>query len=594
MESKSSNVQRITFRPSTKQSLHEYHTKHPNQRPPKVLLAISRNGNLKRIKEYLSETYSLIEPEDLPVNAPDSEGYDLAIVDSGGYKQFEGLIHSAKQRAEPTFLPTMVILTKVELQNRDQLQGGLVDEFIVTPIDKVEFSERISMLMRARTQALVQQGQLAHLTTHDRVTGLPNFYSMSERLAETILDASILNQSVQVVVLKLTVARIMNSLGHKGLDQAAKICSERLKALLPAGVFLARLTTDTWGLIQPPGQPLDALLEQCQSFQKASEQHLEIDTEFVHVDLTIGVGIYPLDASDGPRTLDCAINAISSASGPKPHFYSQKVQHEALRYIRTETRLRDALEQEQFELWYQPQVRLDDMAISGVEALVRWRLPNGHLAPPGDFISVAESTGLIVPLDRWVIKQACQSMSEWRSQHVKIDRIAVNVSSVDVQKPDFADYVRSQLERCRLPPPTLEIELTESTLFEAGDLSLKKLDELRNLGMDIAIDDFGTGYSSLSYIHRLPINILKIDKSFVQDILTVRSNVAITKTIVWLAKNFNLMTIAEGIETEEQANFLKSLNVDIAQGYYYAKPMPASDFTTWLKDWEARIRHSNV
>ena len=354
---------------------------------------------------------------------------------------------------------------------------------------------------------------------------------------------------------------------------------------MDGGAEVARLTTETWGLSLAPGQTRETVFALCQKLNSIVKKPLNIDGELIHIDIAIGVGIYPDDATEAMRVLDAAINAVGTASNNQPQFYSKAVQHDALRFIRTETRLRQALLEDQFEVWYQPQVDLVAQTVTGVEALIRWRLPNGKLAPPADFLSVAESTGLIVAMDRWVLKKACEDMAGWRKQWLGIERVAVNITSHDVQEPDFVKYVRQQLEQFELPPPTLELELTESELFRADTENLEKLNELRSYGLDIAIDDFGTGYSSLGYLHTLPISILKIDQSFIRDVLTVETDAAITKTIIWLAKNFQLRTIAEGIETVEQADYLQSIGADTVQGYYYAKPMPEHELKPWLEKW---------
>lgn len=552
----------------------------------RILLAVSGPGNRSLLRDQLCDDFELVEPQ----GSADQLAFDLAIVDTENYRQWREILLDEKLRSEPTFLPVILILSRDELKNRLRSFAELVDEFIITPVDRLEFSERVAMLLRARHLAKSQRDQLAYLATHDRVTGLPNQQRFIERLSENILDASVLDQTVHVIVIKLNVNRIMNSLGHKGLDTAASICTTRLASIVGRGVDVARLTTETWGIVCPPGEPPDKVFALCQKLHKIVEQPLNIDGELIHIDIAVGVGLYPDDAQDAMRVLDAAINAVGTASKNRPQFYSKAVQHEALRFIRTETRLRQALIEDQFELWYQPQINLSTHTVTGVEALIRWRLPNGRLAPPADFLNVAESTGLLVSMDRWVLQQACKDMASWRKQWLGIERVAVNVTSYDVQEPDFVEFVRRQLEQFELPPPTLELELTESALFRADTKNLEKLNDLRSFGLDIAIDDFGTGYSSLGYLHTLPITILKIDQSFVRDILAVETDAAITKTIIWLAKNFGLRTIAEGVETPEQAEYLQSIGADTVQGFHYAKPMPEHELKPWLERWHEATR----
>lgn len=550
-----------------------------------ILLAVSGSANSSLLAKQLQSRYEVVTAHK---GGSDVAEFDLVIIDVGNFKRWYDFISDAKAREEPTFLPVILLISRNELKNNLRAYWDIVDEFIVMPIDKVEFEERVSMLVRARHLAKTQQEQLTYLATHDRVTGLPNKQQFQQRLAELVLDASIMGRGVQVIVIQMGVDKIMNSMGHRGLDRAVAICTARLRALSEAGQYLARLATDTWGILMPMGQTQDELFEYCERLTMVSRDALDIEGEKVHIELSVGVGLYPDDANDGGRVLDCAINALGMASSGWPQFYSQSVQHEAIRFIRTEARLREALDSDQFELWYQPQISLSDHQVIGAEALIRWRMPNGLLAPPGDFLWVAESTGLITYLDRWVLRRACDDMLSWTESSLPSHRVAVNITADDLEQDDFVEFVCAELSKRGLPSSVLELELTESTLFDVSKVNLDKLNRLRDYGIDIALDDFGTGYSSLGYLHTLPINVLKIDQSFVRNILEEETDAAITKTILLLAKNFNLKTVAEGIETREQANFLSELGVDIAQGYFYGKPMREPVFRQWLSDWYSK------
>lgn len=231
---------------------------------------------------------------------------------------------------------------------------------------------------------------------------------------------------------------------------------------------------------------------------------------------------------------------------------------------------------------------MSDRSFIGAEALVRWRLPGGELVPPNDFIAIAESTGLVAQIDRWMLARACALMQSWRRKSGEHHRISVNISAQHLQLPDFVSVVRTSLEAHDLPPSVLELELTETALVELSTENLDKLNTLRTLGVNIALDDFGTGYCSLSYLHRLPITTLKIDKSFIDNITHDRTNAAITQTIVWLARNCGLEVVAEGVETEEQAEHLAALDVEIGQGYLFGRPMTERGFLRWLRQHTSR------
>ncbi|MBW3567881.1 MAG: GGDEF domain-containing phosphodiesterase, partial [Proteobacteria bacterium] len=329
---------------------------------------------------------------------------------------------------------------------------------------------------------------------------------------------------------------------------------------------------------------IDSIIDVCARAQNLSEKPIEVGDELVHVSPRVGIALYPDDSTSAAGLLDCAVSALSEARTSQPMFYSPEVQRHALKFIRTEARLHEALDRKQLELWYQPQINLLTGDVIGVEALVRWRLPNGELVPPMEFIPVAEAVGLVRDIDRWVLQEACRVMQQWNTNRIGIPRVAVNVSAEDINAPDFATHVQAMLARHELPPPSLELEITESTLFEISDENMSKLNSLRQSGISIAVDDFGTGYSSLSYLHRLPITTLKIDKSFVDKVDTDKTHEAVASTIVWLAGNFGLETVAEGIETEQQAEKLRSMNVTTGQGYLYARPMPEKELLRWLSN----------
>lgn len=538
----------------------------------RVLLLACSGGNREQLLTHLQQRYEVVmEPDEPALSLPP---FDLAVIEARSFWQWRHHLMEAKRREEPAFLPVMLVLPRRDVRRRLKAFWDVVDEFVVAPIDRNEFTERAAMLLRTRRLALTQRAHLAYLVNHDRATDLPNKNLFMDRFINAVRDAAVLDTRLYVMVIHVPLARIMKSLGHHGLERAAIACSARLKALLAEELSLARLTTEEWGLIPRPGTAMDVILEICRRIQLLAEKPLLVLGERIHVSPRIGIGVYPDDASNAANTLDCAITALSQAEAEQPVFYSRNIQHQALRHIRTEARLHEALDEAQFELWYQPQVRLSDRKRVGVEALLRWRLPSGDLVPPRDFMAVAEATGLIRDIDRWVLDNACAAMRRWRNEGNAPERISVNISAEDIKAADFVEVVKHTLARHELPPLVLELELTETTLFEICADSLAKLHALRAHGVSVAIDDFGTGYSSLSYLHRLPITTLKIDKAFVADVTHNATDKAITRAIVWLAKSFNLQIIAEGIETVEQAHYLSSLAVHTGQGFFYGRPVP--------------------
>lgn len=545
----------------------------------KVALLVS-GGNKVLLEKCLQQSYELVKPYESRL-LPGS--FDIAIVDIEGLRQWQDQLLDAKIREEPTFLPIVLILSNHELKYRIKTFWDVIDEFIISPVEPREFNERIALLLRTRRLALTQRAHLAYLVNHDRITGLPNANLFMERLADAVRDASILIKPLHIAVIHISMARVMQSLGHHGLERIASHCSKRLVALVSNDVYIARLTTEEWGLIYRPGESLAKVIEVCTRVQQLAGAPMESNGERIHLQPRIGLGVYPDDGADANSTLDSAMAALTHAKGTEPVFYSRSVQHEALRFIRTQARLYEALEQQQFELWFQPQVSFETEKLVGVEALVRWRLASGELVPPNEFMAVAEATGQIVAIDRWVLEKACSTMYSWQQFGLAVDRVSVNITAADIDSADFVDVVKKSLRKYKLPPPCLELELTETALLDTGEDNLAKLDQLRSYGISVAVDDFGTGYSSLGYLHKLPITTLKIDKAFVDRVATCDTDAAIVETIVWLAKKFNLETVAEGIETKEQADFLQSLNVTTAQGYFYGRPMPEEKLQEWMR-----------
>jgi diguanylate cyclase (GGDEF)-like protein len=571
-------VRRIEWRGSTRGE-GTTHSEQPETGPDRVALLVG-GGNRTLLAKHLQQTCELVHPSESHL-IPGS--FDMAIVDIEGLRIWRDQLLDEKVRQEPTFLPIVLMLSNRELRYRIKTFWDTIDEFIISPIEPREFNERIALLLRTRRLALAQRAHLAYLVNHDRVTGLPNKNLFMERLTDAVRDASILDQQLHVAVIRISMSRVMQSVGHTGLERIASLCSTRLVTMLRNEIYIARLTTEDWGLIYRPGESLAKVIEICSRIQKLADEPMETNGEQIHLTPRIGIGVYPNDGADANRTLDSAMSALSDAKGTAPIFYSRNVQHDALRFIRTQARLHEALKKQQFELWFQPQLSFATGELVGVEALVRWRLPSGEMVPPNEFMSVAEATGQIVGIDRWVLEKACETMRGWQQCDLGVNRVSVNVTVADIEAPDFVDLVKKSLRKHKLPPPSLELELTETALLDTTEENLEKLDQLREYGISVAVDDFGTGYSSLGYLHKLPITTLKIDKAFVDNIATSATDAAIAETIVWLAKKFDLETVAEGVETKEQADILKSLNVTTAQGYFYGRPMPEDKLKEWVK-----------
>jgi len=307
----------------------------------------------------------------------------------------------------------------------------------------------------------------------------------------------------------------------------------------------------------------------------------------VSVSVSVGISVYPIDGKDVDSLLKNADTAMYHAKEKGRNnyqFYTESMNARALDRLILENDLRKAVEQEQFVLYYQPQIDVPSGQIVGAEALLRWRHPKAGLIPPSDFIPLAEELGLIVPLGEWVLRQACLQGRRWREKGLPSFRVAVNVSARQFQEEDFVSSVSRVLSETGLPPDNLELELTETVVMKDVDKSSESLSRLKEMGIRLSIDDFGTGYSSMNYLNRFRLDTLKIDRSFLKGIPKDADHVAIANAIIAMAKGLNLAVVAEGVETTEQLEFLREMKCGGMQGYLVSPPVPIEKFQTLLEN----------
>ena len=300
----------------------------------------------------------------------------------------------------------------------------------------------------------------------------------------------------------------------------------------------------------------------------------------MYISTSIGIAIYPDDGEDIGSLLKSADMAMYRAKHQGEHyqFYESQMWSDASRRLELENDLRGALERQEFRVFYQPQEELGSGLVTGMEALLRWEHPTRGLVGPDVFIGLAEETGQILPIGEWVLRNVCEQLQHWRKQGYHIIPAAVNLSGKQISSPSLVETVSRILKETGLPAQYIELEITESALMEDPEHVIDTLSQLKAMGLNLAIDDFGTGYSSLNYLKRFPIDIIKIDRSFVADIIRNKVDADIIKTIINLAHVLGVKVVAEGVETELQKAFLKNQNCDIAQGYYLSKPIPHQDF----------------
>lgn len=432
---------------------------------------------------------------------------------------------------------------------------------------------------------------LAHLAHYDSVTGLPNRVMLHDRLGQAIAQARRNSWFVGVLFLDLDRFKLVNdTLGHAAGDLLLKQVSTRLTQALRPSDTVGRLSGDEFAVILSElAVPQNAGLV-AQKLIDMLKMPFDLDGNEVFVTASIGITLYPTD-SDNIETLirdaDAAMYGAKSAGRNNYQYYTAEMNRRATEKLRLETRLRHAIEREEFVLHYQPKVDIATGKITGLEALLRWQSPDDGLVGPNLFIPLLEETGLIVQVGDWITRKACAQIHAWREAGVTPVPVAVNLSARQLRQTGFGATLGRALAEFNIPAELIEIEITESSLMENPEQAIVVLTEIAGIGVRLSADDFGTGYSSLSYLKRLPLDALKIDRSFVRDITTDPDDAAITRTVITLAHGLDLKVIAEGVETEEQLAFLGQNQCDEAQGYLFSRPLPVEACTTLLAQGNA-------
>jgi diguanylate cyclase (GGDEF)-like protein/PAS domain S-box-containing protein len=429
--------------------------------------------------------------------------------------------------------------------------------------------------------------QMTHSAQHDFLTDLPNRMLLNDRLTQTIALAVRYRHKIAVLFLDLdSFKHINDSLGHAIGDKLLKAIGERLLTAVRKSDTVSRLGGDEFVVVLSSiSRSEDAALSVTKIIAAIIAPY-SIDQHDLHVSVSVGISIYPDHGADAEALIQNADNAMYHA---KEHgsnnyrFFTEDMNVQAVRRQSLEASLRRALERHEFVLHYQPKLNLKSGQITGVEALIRWRHPERGPIPPAEFIPIAESCGLIVPIGRWVLRQACMQARKWQGAALPRIRMAVNISSVEFRDENFLANLRATLRETDLDPRYLELELTESVLMQHVEATAFVLAELRALGVHLAVDDFGTGYSSLSYLSQFPINSLKIDKSFVQRITSERDDAPIISAAINMGQSLRQRVIAEGVETQEQLAFLQSRGCEEGQGFYFSCPVVAEEFGKLLE-----------
>ncbi len=426
-----------------------------------------------------------------------------------------------------------------------------------------------------------------HLAYHDPLTGLPNRSLFLEHLDHALHHAHRQSRMVAVMFLDLDRFKIINdTLGHAIGDKLLVETARRLKEAVREGDTVSRLGGDEFTVILEDVRNAPDVAAVAQKIISALSQPMALDGHELYVTTSIGISLYPTDDQQAEilvQHADAAMYRAKEQGRNHYQFFTADMNTRAFERLALENSLRKALERDEFVLHYQPRVDVKSRRITGMEALLRWNHPDLGLVPPAQFITIAEETGLIVPIGEWVLRTASQRNKAWQDQGYPAMSMAVNVSARQFKQGRLVEAVRQVLAETGLDPACLELEITESVAMEHADDSIKKLNELKAMGIRISMDDFGTGHSSLSYLKQFPIDSLKIDKSFLQDTDRDSKDAAIALAISAMAERLNLKVITEGVETREQLAFLVENKSDEVQGYYFSHPLPEEEFTALLK-----------
>lgn len=460
-----------------------------------------------------------------------------------------------------------------------------VSQVLLVHSDAAGKVEYLSTIARDISERKRFEAELQHQATHDILTGLPNRVLLMDRLAAEVERARHANNSVALLFLDINnFKRINDSMGHEVGDTLLQQIAGRLQAALRPNDTIARHGGDEFAIIAGDLPRPENILAVLRKIYAAFERPMSLGAQEAYITFCTGIALYPHDGADGEDLLRNAGTAMYRAvlAGHNQYrFYAPDMNARSHELLTLETDLRLAFKRGEFIVYYQPQVELSTGRIIAMEGLIRWQHPQRGLVSPAGFVSMLEESGLIIPVGEWILSQACAEFKEMELQNM---RISVNVSASQFNDPELLRKVSRIMQQENMPPDVLELEVTENIVMQDPAAAAETLKKLRTLGVRIAIDDFGTGYSSLSYLKRFPLDALKIDQSFVRDLIRDINDAAIVEASITLGKKLGLEVVAEGVETKEQFEFLRAHGCDLVQGYYVSRPLRKTELIELLRE----------
>ncbi|MFK8047128.1 MAG: EAL domain-containing protein [Halioglobus sp.] len=506
----------------------------------------------------------------------------------------DGLQILEMMRANPLLerVPVIVLTSSTDAETKLRALDLGATDFLAKPVDSSELSLRLRNTLTAKAY----QDQL---TYYDALTRLPNRKLFIDRLEWLLKNAKRESQRLAIINVGLDrFGQINGSLGPAVGDEVLKQISGRFTTCLrdsdvvsrvgakETEFQLARLGGDEFSILLPGINPAESASTVAKRIQDALHPKFEIGGSEFYISASIGIAVYPEDGIEADRLIKNAGAAMSYAKDAgqgNSQFYSKEISARTERKLNIEAELRRAIENEEFILHYQPKIDVQSGEVVGAEALIRWNNPQRGLMYPDSFISVAEDIGLIIPIGEWVVREACRQQVKWLNQGLGDFTVAVNVSGPQFNTSSLKYVIQDALQSVSMEPQRLKLEITESMLMGEAEAFIYKLHEIKSIGASFSIDDFGTGYSSLSYLKRFPLDELKIDRSFIVDVPTAKDDGAIVRAIIALAHSLELSVVAEGVENAAQVAFLRALNCDVIQGYYFSKPLATIDFEQYVR-----------
>ncbi|MEO8434789.1 MAG: EAL domain-containing protein [Pyrinomonadaceae bacterium] len=453
-------------------------------------------------------------------------------------------------------------------------------------VGKRRYETHLEELIKERT------AEIKYLAYYDPLTDLPNRVLFMDRCDQALAIAQHNQQIVGIMLVSLDrFKKIADTLGHEAGDQLLGEVGARLHSCIRKGDTVARFDGEEFALLLTRLNETGDLAEISLAIKETLKPSFPLGDQEVFLTASIGISLFPFNGENSAIVLKnagAALYRAKRAGGNTYQFYNAEMNSRAIKRLGLETSLRHAIENKEFVLHYQPRLAVDSLQITGVEALIRWRHPRLGLVPPGEFIPLAEDTGLIIPIGEWVLQTACVQNKRWQNEGFAPMRMAVNIAAQQLRQPHFAETVMQILHEAGLQAKYLELELTETSVMNNAEFAIDVLGRLKNMGVKISIDDFGTGFSSLSYLKRLPIDALKIDQSFVRDLATDPDDAALVTAIITLAHSLRLEVVAEGVETAGQFSFLSSLKCDEIQGFLFSKGLPVGELASLMRSHAAR------